>query len=128
MNALSLVLMIKILGTLFPVALPLLLAPKAVIDRRSGFTASDPTFYRLYGMALLALLVGYAGGFLQLMAGVFPTGILIMGLVSNAGATLFLLLSPRSRKAPWEVAFFGSIALALTASLLFPDLMTTPLW
>mgnify|MGYP001794454043 CR=1 FL=1 len=74
MAPLSILLWIKIVGTFFPVAAPLLLFPKSKIDELSGFSPSDVSLYRLYGLAVLALLVGYAGGFFQVVDGEFPIG------------------------------------------------------
>ena len=128
MAALSLLLWIKILGTLFPVAAPLLILPKSQIDKRSGFEASDVTLYRLYGMAVLALLVGYAGGYVQVLNGVFPVGVIAMGFVSNAGAFLVMLLTGRAAKTPFSAAFFGLIAIGLALSFLFQETAMASLW
>lgn len=128
MEPLSILLWIKIIGTLFPVGLPLLLLSKDRIERISGFKSSDVVVYRLYGMAIIALLVGYFGGYLQVINGTFPIGVLWMGLVSNAGAATILVLSGRAQKAPWEAGFFALIAMGLTTSLLQPELVMRPLW
>ena len=128
MAPLSILLWIKIVGTFFPVAAPLLLFPKSKIDELSGFSPSDVSLYRLYGMALLALLVGYAGGYFQVVEGVFPIGVLAMGFVSNAGAFLIMVITGRARKTPFSAAFFGLIAVGLAAAFLFRDAAMTPLW
>jgi len=128
MEPLSILLWIKIIGTLIPVALPLLVLSKERINKLSGFEASDPALYRLYGMAALALLVGYAGGYFQVLDGTYPIGVIAMGFVSNAGAFLILILTGRVLKAPWEPAFFGLIAIGLAISYFFQDAALTPLW
>ena len=128
MAPLSILLWIKIVGTFFPVAAPLLLFPKSKIDELSGFSPSDVSLYRLYGMALLALLVGYAGGYFQVVEGVFPIGVLAMGFVSNAGAFLIMVITGRARRTPFSAAFFGLIAVGLAAAFLFRDAAMTPLW
>lgn len=128
MEPISILLWVKIIGTLIPVALPLLFLPIATVNRLSGFEASDPALYRLYGAAVLALLVGYAGGYFQVQDGVFPVGVVAMGFVSNAGACAVLLLTGRGLKAPWEPAFFGLIALGLAWSFFFREQSMTPLW
>ena len=128
MAPLSVLLWIKILGTFFPVAAPLLVFPKARIDALSGFSPSAVSLYRLYGMAVLALLVGYTGGYFQVVDGVFPIGVLAMGFVSNAGAFLVMLLTGRARKTPLSAAFFGFIAAGLAAAFIFEDAAMTPLW
>ena len=128
MAPISILLLVKIIGTLFPVALPLLVMPKTFIDARSGFSASDISLYRLYGMAVLALLVGYAGGYAQVETGVFPIGVVAMGFVSNAGAFTIMLLTGRAAKTPFTAAFFGLIAFGLAAAFLMQTAFMTPLW
>ena len=128
MAPLSILLWIKIIGTFFPVAAPLLLFPKSKIDALSGFSPSDVSLYRLYGMAVLALLVGYAGGYFQVLQGVFPIGVLAMGFASNAGAFLIMLITGRASKTPLSAAFFGLIAAGLGAAFFFQDAAMTVLW
>ena len=107
--------------------MPLLLFRKARIDQLSGFDASDVTLYRLYGMAVLALLVGYLGGYLSVLAGQYPLGIVAMGLASNAGALAILVQSGRGKRYPWEAGFFGIISLGLATSLFYQDWFIAPL-
>ena len=128
MAPLSILLWIKIIGTFFPVAAPLLFLPKAKIDEVSGFSPSDVTLYRLYGMAVLALLVWYAGGYFQVNDGVFPIGVIAMGFVSNAGAFGIMLLTGRAKKTPVAAIFFGLIAVGLAAAYLLQDFAMTPIW
>lgn len=128
MAPISILLIIKILGTLFPVALPLLVMPKSALDTRSGFSPSDTSLYRLYGMAILALLVGYAGGYFQVVSGTFPIGVLAMGFASNAGAFAIMVATGRAAKTPIAAAFFGMIATGLAVMLVSPDFAMTPLW
>jgi len=128
MTPLSILLLIKIFGTLFTVALPLVFLPRAIIDERSGFETSDITLYRFYGVAVLALLVGYLAGYYQIQAGVFPIGVLAMGFVSNAGAALIFFVSGRIKKAPLSASFFSLIALGLAIAFFAPNFAMRPLW
>ena len=128
MAPLSILLWVKIIGTLIPVGLPLLVLSKNRIEAISGFQSSDVIIYRLYGMAIIALLVGYYGGYVQVANGVFPIWVIWMGLVSNAGAAAVLILTERAKKAPWEAGFFSLIATGLVVSLLRPELAMSPLW
>lgn len=128
MAPISILLLIKIIGTLFPVALPLLVMPKTFINARSGFSPSDISLYRLYGMAVLALLVGYSAGYLQANSGMFPIGVLAMGLVSNAGAFAIMVATGRVAKTPFTASFFGLIAAGLAVMMAAPEFAMTPLW
>jgi hypothetical protein len=118
MLALSVLLWIKIIVTLIWVAAPLLLLPKKTIDRLSGFEPSDPSLYRLYAVAILALLVGYFGGYRELADGGYPYGV---GIFSNAGAFLTLIVTGRARKTPIMAGFFGLVATGLILATLFED-------
>lgn len=121
MTPLSLLLLVKIFGTLFTVALPLIFLPKSKVDVMSGFEQSDISLYRFYGVAVLALLVGYIGGYFQVQNGVFPIGVIAMGFVSNFGATLVFLMSGRYKKSPLATLFFAAIALGLAVAFFARD-------
>ncbi|MEM1403917.1 MAG: hypothetical protein AAGG55_11345 [Pseudomonadota bacterium] len=128
MAPLSILLWIKIVGTFFPVAAPLLVLPKSKIDALSGFEASDLGLYRLYGMAVLALLVGYFGGYLQVLQGAYPMGVIAMGIASNGGAFIIMLLTGRAKKTPFAAAFFALITIGLVTTLVAPAAEIEPLW
>ncbi|MEM9725028.1 MAG: hypothetical protein AAF909_06145 [Pseudomonadota bacterium] len=129
MTALSLLLIIKIVVTLLTVALPFLLLKKQWLDRIAGFGHVDVALYRLYGVALLALLVAYTSGiWLIEHQGSFPWGVVAMGLVSNTGAFLTLCLTGRLRTSPALTIFFGLIALGLGASAIQPGSALTAVW
>ncbi|MEM1378361.1 MAG: hypothetical protein AAGG69_13330 [Pseudomonadota bacterium] len=85
----------------------------------TGINAETSYLFRLYGVAILSLLVGYAGGIWQASQGVFPTGIIIMGIVSNGGATLALLLTGTAGKNVYLTLFFGIVTLCLALALVF---------
>ncbi len=118
---------IKILVTFVWVSAPFLLFRKDLLDRLSGFVGTPMVLYRLYGVAILALLAGYASGILSILEGVMPWGIVAMGLVSNGGATLVLLLTGEAKKRPALTTFFGLITVGLAASALWPDRALSPL-
>lgn len=125
MTPLSVLLIIKIAVTLVAVALPMLLLPHKTIERLSALRSEPPLLFRLYGAAVLALLVGYSGGYMQVQSSEFPTAVVIMGLVSNGAATLILLRAPRVRWKPIAIAFFASITAGLAIALLNPELAMT---
>ena len=76
MTPLELLLIVKISVTLITVAMPFLLLPANRIEQIAGFGAAEPLLYRLYGVAILALLVGYFGGLQSALGGELPQGVL----------------------------------------------------
>lgn len=58
--------------TALTVSLPLLAMPGPRIQSRLNIGAGALPLARLYGIAVTALLVGYASGFAPAEAGVFP--------------------------------------------------------
>jgi hypothetical protein len=121
MTWLALLLLFKISFTMIFVALPMLLLRASRIEARLAIDASAVPYIRLYGWALVALVAGYGGGIPPAEAGHMPWGVIAMGIVSNAGATL-LMLSPwgtsPSRAMP---LVFGSIAVGLVLCACFPQ-------
>jgi hypothetical protein len=92
MTAIGLILTIKIGITALLMAGPFLLMPEARLAEMTGVTGRSSIF-RLYGVAMAALLTGYASGFWTIAEGHFPWGVAVMGMVSNGGAALVLLTS-----------------------------------
>ena len=79
-------------------------------------------------MAYLALCIGYAFGLKEALRGLYPTWCVLMGIVSNGGACLTLLiLGLQGAWAAWgsilgvgmwlSMASTGAIALCLASSL-----------
>ena len=122
MTYIVLLLWIKIIVTLLTVVLPVAVLSKNRLAALFGFGDAQDGFYRIYGVAILALLFGYYTGIDLANNGVFPEKILWMGIVSNLGATLVLLFGKFSKRNWPAIAFFGSIAFALIFMLLSPDL------
>lgn len=91
MRKVILLLWIKIIGTALLAALPMLLTPEPAY-RWLGFPEQPMLFLRLYALSTIALLVGYYGGIEQARRGEFPRGVLRMGLVSNGGQGLAIVL------------------------------------
>jgi len=128
MSVLALILIAKMSVTLLAVVIPFLFFPKPTLDRTVGFGAPDGVFYRLYGVAVLALLVAYGVGYVQVQEGIYPEGVVWMGLVSNGGATLVLILMGQARKTPVFTAFFAAIAVGFAAAVLQPAAVMAPLF
>jgi len=116
MTYLDLILLAKIAGTAVFVGLPFLLMPQVRLIgllQINGAEAAMPLI-RLYGWAVIALLVGYSFGFSWITGDQFPIGVVSMGLVSNAGATFLLLATGAWRQALPMTVFLGGIASSLT--------------
>ena len=90
MTALTLLIIIKIFITVFAVAIPFLFIPHHKLEKLTGFQTSNPLIFRLYGIAITALLFGYGAGIVSAEQGIFPTGIVVMGILSNFGAAFFI--------------------------------------
>ena len=129
MSAIALILLAKILVTAALTAAPFLLMPEpklAAMFRISGNGARS--MFRLYGGAVLALLVGYASGFWAIAEGRFPFGVAAMGFVSNAGAAAILVATGGWRRARFLTFFVAGIAIALVLAAAFQRQALVPLW
>jgi hypothetical protein len=122
---LTLLLLFKIAFTTLTASLPLLVAPGTWLQARMKFGADALPVARLYGVAVTALLVGYAGGIAPAQAGVFPWSVVLMGIVSNAGATITLFVTGGWRVTVSSPIVYGAIALALIAAGLWPAVALT---
>lgn len=128
MSFLVLLLLLKITLTLLFAAGPLMLLSKDRLDRLSGLGENSLALYRLYGIALLSILVIYSFGVDVAMSGAFPLYAVAMGLVSNAGAALVLMGRGELSKRPWLVIFLMAIAAGLVAAFFAPAVALRPLW
>jgi hypothetical protein len=129
MSWLSLLLIVKIVVTGLLVAIPFLLLPKPKLEKSTNITAPSPVFFRLYGVAISALLVGYAFGIPSSEAGRFPWGVVCMGVISNIGASILLLTyARRSLQNRLMGIFFGLIALWLIAAMILPVNAMQKIW
>lgn len=127
MTILDFILLVKIIGTALLVALPLLLLSAQRIAMTLSIGEEAIPYLRLYGVAILALLVGYSFGFSPLISGNFPWGIVCMGIVSNGLGALTLLLTGASRSNKASTVLISLIAIALVFSALRPDMAMSPL-
>lgn len=121
MTWLSLLLILKIGLTGLAVAAPFMLLPKSRLERWTTVATPTPVFFRLYGVAIMALLVGYAFGIPAAESGGFPWNVACMGTVSNGGAAILLLTYSQGNKQNRMLAvFFGLIALGLITAMALP--------
>ena len=129
MNALGLVLAVKIIVTIIFVAVPFLLLPQEKLRARFRTEgAGSGTLFRLYGVAMLAILANYAYGLWAAMHGQFPWGVIAMGVISNGGAVLVSLWMGAWRRAKALNALFAAVAITLLLAALFQRQALTPLW
>jgi len=126
MTSLSVLLATKILVTLVAVVAPFLLLPKARLDTLAGFGAPNLAMYRLYGMAILALVVAYSGGFIATLSGRYPTEVVAMGLASNVGAAAIMLATGYAKSQKILTGFFGLVGLAFIGAAAFPETWMLP--
>jgi hypothetical protein len=128
MSAIELILAAKIGVTALFVVIPFLTFSAGWIDARLGAQRGSAPLYRLYGWAILALLVGYASGFWETAQDRFPYAIAVMGIVSNAGAAAIMVGTGMARTQTTLAVFFGAIALALIWAIAMPGAAMQPLW
>lgn len=121
MTWLALLLLFKIGFTAIFAALPMLLLPASRIEARLAVDVSAVPYIRLYGWALVALLVGYGGAIPVAEAGHMPWGVIVMGVVSNVGATLLMLSPWGTRPSRTLPLVFGSISVGLVLCAYFPQ-------
>ncbi len=121
MTWLSLLLIVKITVTLFTVAIPFLFFPKTMLEGITNIQAKSVAFFRLYGVAIAALLVGYTFGIDSAESGIFPWGVIWMGTISNGGAALVLLINSESKRDTAFGLVLAVVALSLITTMFFPD-------
>ncbi len=124
MSPLSQVLIGKIAVTILVWCIPLLLFPTSLL-KWLGFKVPEPIlFFKLLGIAYTALVVGYVFGLRTSLRGGYPAGIVWVGIVSNGGAFLYLVLNAVS--GTW--ASWGNIArVAMWSSLVGTGVITAGL-
>lgn len=127
MPFISLLLIAKIIVTGLMVALPFMLLPAEKLAKMTG-AENATAIFRLYSIAITALLFGYASGFLQIAQGHFPYGIAIMGIVSNGGQAAYLFLSGAWQRQKFLTFFIASVAVALIITCIASDVAMQPLW
>ncbi len=111
------------------VAIPFLMLPRTFLEKFTSLRATNSSFFRLYGIAVTALLVGYAFGIPVAESGRFPWGVVCMGTVSNAGAAVILMVfADRSNQNRALACFFGLIAMALVAAMILPHSAIQKAW
>lgn len=127
MSVFALLLIVKIVVTLLGVALPMLLLRRTAIDGLLGMQ-NTLALYRLYGVAITALIVAYVTAFVDHLVGGNGLWVLPVAITSNAGAVLVLAFT-YSGAFRWPgLLFFGAVALGFIAVWLAPGPLARPLW
>lgn len=121
MTLLDIMLIVKIAVTGLLVGLPMLLLHRAMLLKRLGIDDAALPYIRLYGLAIMALLVGYASAFSGFIGEEFPIGIALMGIVSNGGGFVTMLITGLAAKQKLLAGFLLIIATTLAVSMLIPD-------
>ncbi|MFD2167884.1 hypothetical protein ACFSJY_16645 [Thalassotalea euphylliae] len=116
MTALTLLIIIKIVVTIIAVSIPFLFVPHHKLEKLSGFETNNPLIFRLYGIAITSLLLGYGSGIISAEQGIFPTGIVVMGILSNCGAAFVIFLYETTFLNRVLGGIFLSIGLVLSAA------------
>jgi hypothetical protein len=91
-NILATIFIVKILFTLFLWCIPLLLVPGKLLASLGIPEPINIVFLRLLGMAYVALMVGYIFGLIAILNGGYPIETIWVGIISNGGAFLLLLI------------------------------------
>ena len=124
MNHLSKVLVAKSSITILLWCLPLLLFPTELLKRLGIVDPGPQIFLKLLGMAYLALAAGYVFGLRDLRNGIYPAGVVSVGIISNGGA--FAILTVAALFNTWEA--WGAFAQwFMWASLVSTGAITTGL-
>ncbi|GAA6207113.1 hypothetical protein NBRC116601_04060 [Cognatishimia sp. WU-CL00825] len=125
MDAITVTLVTKIIVTAVLLVPPFLLYSKDKLGPRLDVVANSPTFFRLYGVAMLALLAAYISGLLQVIQGEFPWGIIPMAIVSNGGGAIVLFTLGSATVKRTTAPVFGALAVAFIFCALVPDAAMT---
>ena len=134
MSLLSILLIIKIIVTLVAVVLPFGLFNQQKLKHLSGLSGPSLLVFRLYAVAIAALLVNYGFGFTQAQAMHFPMAAVIVGVISNGGATAVLVKQSLTEQSKvvlsnnYSITFFGLITMGLLLALFFQQTALRPMW
>lgn len=121
MTPLSVILGVKVAATVLLWAGPLLILSKSRLTARTQAPEAMVPMLRLYGVALAALCIGYVSAYWPISQGVFPWGVVLMGLVSNGGATITLLVTGAARRQKLNTVVLATITTFLTVAALMPS-------
>ncbi len=92
LNILAIVFIVKILFTLFIWCIPLLFFSSKLLAFAGIPEPINVIYLRLLGMAYAALMVGYIFGLITTLHGGYPIEVIWVGIISNGGAFLLLLI------------------------------------
>lgn len=90
MNNLTKIFIFKISATILFWCIPFIFFPTSILDAVGFPSQSTYMFVRMLGWAYLALCVGYAFGLKASLRGQRAAGPILVGIVSNGGACVYL--------------------------------------
>ena len=117
MSFLSVLLIYKIVGSILLVCTPFLFFSQEKLEKLTKVQSQNTVLFRLYGVAILSLLVGYAFALHASFNGQFPFNGVIMGLVSNGGASIVMLSQGAWKTSKLPAAFVTSVAMGLVIAM-----------
>ncbi|MEM7243224.1 MAG: hypothetical protein AAF429_13655 [Pseudomonadota bacterium] len=127
MSFCALLLLVKMVITFVLIALPLIFAPHAILEKLWRQPAPELLF-RLYGIALMALIVGYGLAYVAHNRGDDVSWVFPIAIVSNGGAALAIAWLTRGMVRALGGGFFGIMALGFAAAWAWPASLMQPLW
>lgn len=118
MSFLSALLIFKIAGSILLICVPFLTFSQQKLERLTRIQAETPLLFRLYGLAVISLLVGYSFALYSSLNNEFPMHGVIMGLVSNGGGSILLIANGGWNSSRVPTIFVTIVAVGLITSLL----------
>lgn len=107
------ILLFKIIYSIICLIIPFLFFNKTKLEKLTASTMQSVALFRLYGVAILALLVAYCFGLYQTLQDVFPLSAVWMGVMSNLGASAVLVKTSAWRTSKMNFVVFSVIGLVL---------------
>ena len=120
MTWLSILLVIKIAVTAPLAAAPFLVLSTEKLGKLTRMEAASGLFFRLYGVAMVAILSAYGFGIATAQSGEFPWFATVMGVLSNGGAVIALGTSGALARTAPVAGFLTLVTAGLIAAMAFP--------
>ena len=112
----------KITVSVFVLVIPFLFFSKEKLEQIMHIKTDSKLLFRLYGVAIVALLVAYASAIPMAEITIFPWWIVFMGVVSNCGASVCMWLASDGSPNYKLIGLFGGIGIGFILSAMNPAL------